>query len=150
MYALNNLRNNMQNDKRNIKNTLSYKWLTEVWNNLDGGAIDRMMIDDSIARGIESTGIPDNRHAKGAEGFKLFFNGFCSMYSEIHIEIEDVICERDLEAARLIVNAVHRESGSPVKFSGICMIRKEDGRIAEAWNNFDFLTMYQQIGMKLV
>lgn len=135
---------------RNIKETLSYKWFTEVWNNNDESAINRLMIDDTIARGIKSTGIPDNRHTKGAEGFRLFFNGFCSMYRDIHVDIEDVISEDDSEAARVVVNAVHRESGTPVQFTGISMIRKEDGRIAEAWNNFDFLTMYQQIGMKLV
>ena len=135
---------------RNIKDTLSYKWFTEVWNNLNAAAIDSMMIDDSIARGIGITGVPDNSHAKGAEGFKLFFKGFCSMYSDIRIDIEDVISQDDCEAARLVVRAVHRESNRPVHFTGICIIRKEDGRIAEAWNNFDFLTMYQQSGMKLV
>jgi len=110
-----------------------------------------MMVDEGEARGIEgASGIPDSEQPRGPEGFKQFFNGFRSMYKDINIEIEDVLSEDDLEAARLTVNAVHSESNSPVKFTGICMIRKEDGRIAEAWNNFDFLTMYQQSGMKLV
>ncbi len=134
---------------RNIKDTLSYKWFTEVWNKRSEEAIKRMMIDDSIARGIEGTGIPDNRHTKGAEGFRLFFRGFCSVFKDIHVDIEDVVCQDDTEAARIVVHAIHKESSARVQFTGISMIRKEDGRIAEAWNNFDFLTMYQQIGMKL-
>lgn len=136
---------------RKKEETLSYKWFTEVWNNGDESAIDRMMVDEGEARGIEGvSGVPDSLQPRGPEGFKLFFNGFRSAYSDIHIDIEDVITEDDHEAARLVVHAVHRESNRPVNFTGICMIRKHDGRIAEAWNNFDFLTMYQQIGMKLV
>jgi len=36
--------------------------------------------------------------------------------------------------------------GLDVDFWGISMITVEDGRIAEAWNCFDMLCMYQQIG----
>jgi predicted ester cyclase len=31
----------------------------------------------------------------------------------------------------------------------MCIARIENGKIAEAWNNFDFLSMYQQLGMQL-
>jgi len=32
-----------------------------------------------------------------------------------------------------------------VKFTGMTMARVKDGKIAEAWNNFDFMTMFQQM-----
>jgi hypothetical protein len=31
----------------------------------------------------------------------------------------------------------------------MCIARIENGKIAEAWNNFDFLSMYQRLGMQL-
>jgi predicted ester cyclase len=34
----------------------------------------------------------------------------------------------------------------PVEFTGICIVRVRDGKIIEAWNNFDFMSMFQQVG----
>jgi hypothetical protein len=31
----------------------------------------------------------------------------------------------------------------------MCIARIKDGRIVEGWNNFDFLSLYQQLGMQL-
>jgi predicted ester cyclase len=38
----------------------------------------------------------------------------------------------------------------PVQLHGMVIARTKDGKIAEVWNNFDFLSLYQQIGLKLV
>ena len=136
---------------KEITETLMHKWFTEVWNNGDESAIDRMMISEGEARGIEgASGIPDIEQPRGPEGFKIFFNSFRSAYSDIHIDVEQVVSEDDFEVGRLMVNATHIETGKPVKFAGMCMIKKSGSRIAEAWNNFDFLTMYQQQGKSLV
>jgi predicted ester cyclase len=35
---------------------------------------------------------------------------------------------------------------SPVEFTGITIVRIDNGKIVDAWNNFDFMTMYKQIG----
>ena len=129
---------------RDIQSTLLYKWFNEVWNQGDENAIDRMMSDNSTTHGI----LPPNQ-PNGAEAFKLFFNDFRKQFGDIRIEVEDVICQDDVETARTIVSAIHTESGKPVTFSGISMARLEGGKIAEAWNNYDFLNLYQQIGQKL-
>ena len=36
-----------------------------------------------------------------------------------------------------------------VSITGMCIARVENGKIVEGWNNFDFLSMYQQLGMTL-
>jgi predicted ester cyclase len=33
-----------------------------------------------------------------------------------------------------------------VEFTGMTIVRIRDGKIIEAWNNFDFMTMFQQVG----
>jgi predicted ester cyclase len=38
------------------------------------------------------------------------------------------------------------ERRSPVEFTGISILRVENGKIVEAWNNFDFMKMHQQLG----
>jgi predicted ester cyclase len=38
-------------------------------------------------------------------------------------------------------------TGKPAVFSGMCIARIRDGQIVEAWNSFDFLTFYQQLGV---
>ena len=54
-----------------------------------------------------------------------------------------------MESALTDVTAVHIPSGKEVRFSGICTVRIKDGRILEAWNHYDFLGMYQQLGFQL-
>jgi len=129
---------------RNVQSTLLYKWFNEVWNKGDENAIDKLMTPDSDAHGILKEDQP-----KGAEGFKIFFNDFRNQFHDIKIDVEDVISQDDIEAARTIVNAIHTESKKPVTFSGLCMVRIADGKIAKAWNNYDFLNLYQQLGQKL-
>jgi len=129
---------------RNVQTTLLYKWFDEVWNKGDENAIDKLMTNDSDAHGIIREDQP-----KGAEGFKIFFNDFRKQFHDIKIDVEDVISQDDIESARTTVNAIHTESKKPVIFSGMCMVRIADGKIAKAWNNYDFLNLYQQLGQKL-
>jgi predicted ester cyclase len=38
-------------------------------------------------------------------------------------------------------------TGRKIDFWGMCMVRVRDSHIVDGWNTFDFLTLYQQIGM---
>lgn len=129
---------------RQMQSTVLYRWFQEVWNNDDETAIEKLMTSDSHAHGIITEDQP-----KGAEGFKLFFKNFRTQFHDVNINVEDVICQDDMEVARTTVYAVDTESGKNVAFSGLCKARIEDGKIAEAWNNYDFLGMYMQLGQKL-
>ncbi|MBD2700259.1 ester cyclase [Spirosoma sp. BT702] len=129
---------------RNTTATVLHQWFNKVWNDDDEAAIDKLMTSDSFAHGILTEDQP-----KGAEGFKLFFRDFRQQFSQVRVDVDDVICQDDMESARTTVNAIHTETGKPVSFSGLCMVRTKDGKIAEAWNNYDFLDLYQQLGQKL-
>jgi predicted ester cyclase len=129
---------------RNVQSTLLYKWFDEVWNKGDESAIDRLMSEESSAKGIIADDQP-----KGAAGFKVFFNGFRSQFHDIKVDVEDVVSEDDMESARTNVSAIHTASGKKVHFSGMCMVKLAGGKITEAWNNYDFLNLYEQLGQKL-
>ena len=129
---------------RNPQSTLLYKWFDEVWNKDNENAIERLMAQDSNAKGILTEDQP-----KGPEGFKLFFRDFRSQFHDVKIDVEDVICQDDIESARTTVTATHTATGKQVSFSGMCMVKVANNKIAEAWNNYDFLHLYQQLGQQL-
>ncbi|WP_162944878.1 ester cyclase [Flavisolibacter nicotianae] len=129
---------------RNTKSTLLYRWFEEVWNQNREDSIDQLMTTDSHAHGIIAPGQP-----KGAAGFKTFYRDFKKQFDAIHIAVKDVVAQDDMECGLTEVTARHRETGKAVKFSGLCMVRVENGKIAEAWNHYDFLGMHQQLGQVL-
>lgn len=129
---------------RNAQSTQIHKWFDEVWNKDNADAIGQLMTADAKAHGIVAPDQPG-----GAEGFKRFFTDFRNQFRDIKIDVDDVVCQDDFESARTTVHAVHTETGKPVTFTGMCMARFVDGKIAEAWNNYDFLIMHQQLGQTL-
>lgn len=129
---------------RDITKTLCYRWFHEVWNQKKEQAIDQLLSNDCFAHGINSEDGP-----KGIEGFKAFYHDFQSQFQNIQINVLDVIAQDDMECAHTEVTAIHEKTGKPVKFSGLCLIKIENGKIAEAWNQYDFLNMHQQLGQTL-
>ena len=129
---------------RNVQTTLLFKWFDKVWNKGEENAIEELMTNESGAKGILADDQP-----KGPAGFKIFFNDFRNQFHDIQVDVEDVISEDDIESARTTVSAIHTASGKQVTFSGMCMVKIVQGKIAEAWNNYDFLNLYQQLGQKL-
>ena len=72
----------------------------------------------------------------------------------MEIVVEDVVAEGDKVAARCSVRAKHEgdflgraATESPVHFTGIAIVRIYNGKIVEAWNNFDFMTLHKQVGL---
>jgi predicted ester cyclase len=126
----------------NKNSTLTYRWMQEVWNNGSEDAIDKMMAADAVVHGIEDI------KEKGTAAFKQFFRNFKQQFPKLHVEVEEVISQDDYETSRCVVNGTNA-SGQQVTFSGMTFVRIKDGKIIEGWNNFDFMTMYQQLGFKM-
>lgn len=126
---------------RDTKSTLLNRWFEEVWNQNQEDSIGKLMTEESTAHGIVAP-----EHPRGPSGFRIFYRDFNKQFENIHIDIKDVVSQDDMECGLTEVTAKHRETGKNVKFSGLCMVRIEDGKIAEAWNHYDFLNLYQQLG----
>jgi len=126
------------------------RWFDEVWTKGRSEAIDEMFAADGIAQGLsDDTGNP----LRGPADFKPFHEIFRGAFPDIEVVVEDVIAEGDLVAARCSVRGKHSgdhlgiaASNAPVQFTGMTIARIKDGRIVEAWNNFDFMKMNKQIG----
>ena len=126
------------------------RWFEEVWNKGRAEAIDEMFAEDGVAHGLaDDPGAP----LRGPTGFKPFFRRFREAFPEMEVVVEDTVSEGDKVAARCTIRGRHRgdtlgfkATDSPVEFEGICIVRLRGGKIVEAWNNFDFMSMFRQLG----
>jgi steroid delta-isomerase-like uncharacterized protein len=127
------------------------RWFEEVWNQGRADAISEMFAAEGIAHGLLEE---SQRPLKGAAGFKPFHENFRGAFPDIQVIVEDVIAEGDKVVARCSVRGTHTgdhlgvvATNSTVEFTGMTIARIMDGKIVEAWNNFDFLRMNKQIGV---
>ena len=125
------------------------RWFEEVWNNGRADAIDEMFDDNGIAHGLSDD--PANP-ITGPANFNPFHAVFREAFSNMMIVVEDMVAEGDKVAARCSVRARHEgdflgkaASQSPVEFTGMTIVRIANGKIVEAWNNFDFMTLHRQV-----
>jgi len=126
------------------------RWFEEVWNKGRAEAIPEMFADEGIAHGLSDDPASPLR---GPAGFLPFHAQFREAFPNIEVVVEDQIAEGDRVATRCSVRGKHAgdslgfaATGSPVEFTGITITRIKDGKIVEAWNNFDFMKMYRQLG----
>lgn len=130
--------------------SLPARWFEAVWNQGSTAAIDEMLAPDAVVHGLSDA---QGNSISGSEVFKEYHGAFRSAFPNVNVVVEDTISEGDKVVSRVRVTATHSGPGlgfaaadQAVEFTGITIIRVEDGRIAEAWNAFDFLGMFQQLG----
>src|SRR5262249_32392172 len=110
------------------------------------------MVDaDCIINGLTD---PAGNPVRGPESFKSFHREFCAAYPDLNITIEDLLTDGDKIVGRCRVTGTHEgeafglaPKNRPVNFTGILISRIKDNKIVEAWNEFDFVTMYAQLGV---
>jgi steroid delta-isomerase-like uncharacterized protein len=126
------------------------RWFEEVWNKGRVDAIKEMFAEDGIAHGLSDD---PSTPMRGPTDFTNFHAAFRSAFPDMMITVEDTIAEGDKVVARCSVRGKHTGDSlgiaatqTPVEFTGISIVRIKDGKIVEAWNNFDFMKMYRQLG----
>lgn len=126
------------------------RWFEEVWNKGRADAIEEMFAVDGIAHGLSDD---EGKSLKGPSDFEPFHEIFRGAFPDVEVMVENIIAEGDLVAARCSVRGKHTgdhlgiaASNAPVQFTGMCFVQIKDGKIVEAWNNFDFMKMNKQIG----
>ncbi len=127
------------------------RWFEEVWNNGRVDAIEEMFAENGIAHGLSDD---PSQPITGPREFRPFHTLFRDAFPNMMIVVEDIVAEGDKVAARCSVRAKHEgdfmgkeATQSPVEFTGITIVRVANGKIAEAWNNFDFMRLHKQVGL---
>jgi steroid delta-isomerase-like uncharacterized protein len=130
---------------------LVYRWFEEVWNQGKREVIDELMAKDGVVHGLADA---DGNPISGTDGFHCFHDQFRGAFPDIVVNVEDVCAEGDKVVARCSVRATHTgeslgfaATNAPIEIEGVAIVRIENGKIAEAWNHFDFLAMNRQLGV---
>src|SRR5262249_49600017 len=125
-------------------------WFDEVWNQGREEAIDRLMSANAVAHDLPT---PDGLPLQGPAAFKPFFHRFREGFPDLRIDVTRTVTEGETVTAHCRVTGTHSgngfgaPTGNPIQFNGMCIARVQNGQIVEAWNEFNFLAFYQQIGM---
>ena len=90
---------------------------------------------------------------RGPEHFKQFWRSFRSAFSNIHVDIHETIEQEDRVAARWTMTMDHTgaflgiaATNKRVSVNGISIQRFDNGKIIEAWDNWDQLDLLVQLG----
>lgn len=113
-------------------------WFQRVWCEEDESAIDELLHPEGKVHGVG----PDP--LVGRDAFRLFWKDVTKAFGKNHIRVVDAIdqdttcyvrCEGDLTF-----------NDKPVRLTGGCMCRVEEGQIVEAWNYWDFVGCMAEMG----
>jgi steroid delta-isomerase-like uncharacterized protein len=126
---------------------LVQRWFEEVWNQGRASAVDELLASDGVVHGLGSD-------LRGPADFKLFHAAYRSAFPDITIQVDEVVSEGDIVAARWSGTGTHRgdslgfmATSKRAQFNGMVFVRIRAGKIVEGWNNFDQLGMLQQLGV---
>jgi steroid delta-isomerase-like uncharacterized protein len=126
------------------------RWFEEVWNKGRAEAIEELFAQDGVAHGLADE---SGEALRGPANFRVFHGQFREAFPGVEVVVDDAISEGDRVAARCTVRGRHEghtlgfaATSRPVEFTGMTFARVRDGQIVEAWNNFDFMSMYRQLG----
>jgi predicted ester cyclase len=124
--------------------TRMLNWFDQVWHTRRENAVEELLHPQAVIHGLNTD--PDK---KGHEAFKPFYENFCKDFPKINVEVTPIFVNDEIEVINCEVTG-EDAAGHNVHFTGICIGKFEDGKLIEGWNGFDFITMYDQIGYKLV
>jgi steroid delta-isomerase-like uncharacterized protein len=125
------------------------RWFEEVWNQGREATIFELCAEHGVGNGQTIDGSPIH----GPEHFKQFWSALRAAFSSIHVEIHHTIEQGDLAIAHWTITMTHTGDfmGLPaterkITATGMSLQRFENGQIVEAWDNWDQLGAFAQLG----
>ncbi|MEM5475127.1 nuclear transport factor 2 family protein [Pacificibacter sp. AS14] len=115
-------------------------WYQRVWEQNDLTAVAEYFDVDAMANGLMTD------LAAELEDFQTIVPAVLRLIRNVKINITHSMEEGDKAWAYLEISAQNAKDLSPVVCSGQVMIRTKDNKITEAYNHFDFLGFFEQLG----
>ncbi|HEX6053800.1 MAG TPA: ester cyclase, partial [Gemmatimonadaceae bacterium] len=114
-------------------------WFEEVWRKGNPEAIDAMVADDAVMHGLGEA----DAVVRGGAGFKPFVERMRGAFPDVDIRPVQTVEEDDLIVTRWVATMTHQgdhlgvpATGRRVTVTGVTIVRLQDGKIVEAWNNY--------------
>ena len=128
-----------------LERGLGARWFEEVWNKGRREAIAEMLSPHAV---LHEGGVD----CAGPEGFYSFFDRLHAAFSDFRVTVHDTFAEGDRACLRWTCSCRHTGDalGMPatqktVHVTGISILRVAEGRMVEAWQNWDMLGMVEQL-----
>jgi steroid delta-isomerase-like uncharacterized protein len=131
--------------------TLLRRWFEDVWNERRDELMVELAAADLVCHG---TSAPEDVLHGIDQGFRPFYRKLLGAFPDIRFTVETAIRDGDVEALRWTARMTHAgddlgipATHQPVAISGMVFARLANGKIVEAWDNWDMMGLMKQIGM---
>ena len=128
------------------ENKALFRRFVDCWNSGDTEGMMRCWSPDLVHHGRGG--------AMDREAVQALMGGFMEAFAGLHFEVEQLVAEGDLVAARMVATATHQRdfmglpaTGRRIRVIVMGQVRMRDGRIVEHWNVMDELHFMQQLGL---
>ena len=132
------------------RDNIACHWFERVWNGNDVSAIAELAAPDMKAHGADGV-------TRTPETFPEFQRAIRAALPDMHIEIPHCVEGRDMVAVHWVAKGTHTGSapgipagqGRPITVSGLTLVRLAGGKIAEGWDDYDFVGLMRQLGAEV-
>ena len=126
--------------------TVIRRWV-EAWNAQDLDAAEELLAAEFVRH---DANLPE---VVGPQAERQYIADTLTAFPDLHFEIEQLIADGDLVAARYLVQGTHQGeflgipgTGRPVSIQGVESYRLAGGKLAQQWVVMDALGLLQQLG----
>jgi len=109
---------------------LVIRWFDEVWNLGRRETIFELLLDSSILH-------DGAQQYRGPKEFARFYDSLCSQFSNFKITPLVSLAEGNHACVHWSCSMIHTATQKPLQLTGTSVVRVENGRFAEAWQNWD-------------
>lgn len=119
----------------------THAWFRKVWTEEDPSAIDTLAVPELHQHGLGAQVAVDR------ESFKVFHAAILAQLTEMEFTIDKSLEEGDWISVLCTLRAKRRDTGAPVTLTGQGFARFDNGQLVEAYNHFDFLTLFEALDL---
>ena len=135
------------------ENRLAARQWVEAFNARDTEGEADARTADYVGYAPASLGLP----ALDGDAWVAFLDAFLQGFPDLQLEVQDTVADEQMNAQRILFTGTHTgdfrglpPTGRKVRFSGLEISRMVDGKAAEHWFQMDTLTMFEQLGLRVV
>lgn len=116
------------------------EWYSEIWEKGNTDAIEDYFAPETMAEGL----IPEMQ--VGADDFRDLVTAFRHVLGDITVDMPKIIENGDWVSAILNVKTFRADNGAPIEVTGQVMARFKENKMVEAYNHFDFISFFEELG----